>query len=58
MTETTLVKDLLEQLAAELDAPHGPGSGAVCLMAIAALEELEETALPPAIYAPPSKPPD
>lgn len=57
-TENGELKNLLEQLAAELDQPHGPGSGAICLMAIAALEELEEQAMPPATTAPPPRPPD
>jgi len=59
MTENELVKNLLEQLAAELDGPGGQGSGAICLDAIAALEELEEQAMPPASHAPPPpRPPD
>lgn len=58
MTENELVKTLLAELAVVLDAPTGPGSGAVCLQAIAALEELEEQAMPPASNAPPPRPPD
>lgn len=55
MTENELVKSLLAELAKELDGPEGPGSGAICLDAIAALEELEQR-LPP--VAPPPRPPD
>lgn len=55
MTENTVVKNLLAELAKLLDGPEGPGSGAVCLDAIAALESME-TRLPPA--APPPRPPD
>lgn len=55
MTENTMVKTLLAELAEVLDAPDGPGSGAVCLDAIAALEEMESR-LPPA--TPPPRPPD
>ena len=35
------IKDLLAQLARELDAPGGPGSGAVCLDALTGIEEYE-----------------
>jgi len=36
------IKELLAQLARELDAPDGPGSGAVCLEALTLLEEYEQ----------------
>lgn len=42
------VKTNLLQLAGELDGPDGPGSGAVCLEAISAIEELERRLIPPA----------
>ena len=35
------IKALLAQLARELDAPHGPGSGAVCLDALTLIEAYE-----------------
>lgn len=35
------IKDLLAQLAKQLDAPGGPGSGAVCLDALTLIEEYE-----------------
>ncbi len=41
MSEQELVKELLAKLATELDATGGQGSGAICLDAIAALENLE-----------------
>jgi len=36
------VKHLLAQLAETLDAPDGPGSGAVCLEAITLIEQYEQ----------------
>jgi hypothetical protein len=35
------IKVLLAQLARELDAPDGPGSGAVCLDALTVIEAYE-----------------
>lgn len=37
-----IVKHLLAELAAQLDSPDGPGSGAVCLEAITLLESYEQ----------------
>jgi len=48
MDSTVEVKTLLTELAAKLDAPDGPGSGAVCLAAVTEIEALEKRPeLPP-----------
>lgn len=52
MTENETTKSLLAQLAEHLDKPDGPGGGAICLDALAAIEDLERRCLPPA------RPPD
>lgn len=44
----TIVKAQLADLAEALDAPNGPGSGAICLDALAEIEALERRLRPPA----------
>ena len=41
MTNDT-VKQLLAELAAQLDSPDGPGGGAVCLDALTLIESYEQ----------------
>lgn len=41
MDRNDTLKLLLSQLAEVVDSPEGPGGGAICLMAITAIEELE-----------------
>lgn len=48
MTELSITKTLLAQLAADLDGPDGAGSGAVCLDAICVIEDLERRLSRPA----------
>lgn len=43
----TEVRNLLIKLAAELDAPGGPGSGAVCLDAATVIDQLRQQLQPP-----------
>ena len=41
MNDASVIKELLAKLAQELDAPDGPGSGAVLLDALTIIEEYE-----------------
>lgn len=43
MDRNDTLKLLLKDLADVIDGPNGTGGGAICLSAIAALEELEST---------------
>lgn len=43
MDRNDTLKLLLRDLADHLDGPDGAGGGAICLSAIAALDELEST---------------
>lgn len=45
--ERTELKKLLSAWADELDAPKGPGGGALALSALAEIEALERRLLPP-----------
>lgn len=46
MSSSTELKDMLAQMAMDLDGPNGPGGGAVLLDAICHIEDIERRIRP------------